>query len=486
MWPSIADRIRESLIQFAVLWERAVMQHKPRVRMWRFAAGPLAAGMVGILALAGGSTVAIAITAAVTAWCALWWVLEPVDGAVTALLPLAVLPLAGVLTPTQVAQSYGNELILLLAGGFMLSTALERAGAHRRLALGMVRIFGGRNGRRLVWAFGAATALTSMWISNTATTLMMLPVAIAVIEHYRDPRLAATLVLAIAYAASIGGLGTPIGTPPNLVFMQQYEQVTGERMGFLEWMSFGIPAVAVFLPLALLWLTRGLGDTPAAELPAQGAWTKAERRVLVVFVLTALAWITRTEPFGGWTDWLGLPAANDASVALLAVVAMCLVPDGRGGRLLDWPTAERIPWGALVLFGGGITLATAFQSSGLSQLLAEQLDGLRALPIPLLMLLICLSVTLLSEIASNTATAVLLMPILATAAVAIGVDPALLMVPAVLAASLGFMLPVATAPNLVAYGTGHVGSARMLREGAVLDALGVLVLTSLCWAVFAD
>jgi sodium-dependent dicarboxylate transporter 2/3/5 len=462
------------------------MHERQSVPAWKLAAGPLAAAMVGALALLGGATPAIAITAAITAWCATWWILEPVDGAVTALLPLALLPVTGVLTPAQVAQSYGNELILLLAGGFMLSTALERVGAHRRLALGMVRAFGGHDGRRLVWAFGAATALISMWISNTATTLMMLPVALAVIQHYRDPRVAAPLVLAIAYAASIGGMGTPIGTPPNLVFMQQYEQATGERMGFLEWMSFGIPAVAVFLPLALLWLTRGLGGTPPAELPAQGAWTPAERRVLVVFALTALAWVTRTEPFGGWTTWLGLPGANDASIALLAVVAMCLVPDSRGGRLLDWPAAERIPWGALVLFGGGIALATAFQSSGLSALLAAQLDGLRALPIPLLMLSICLGVTLLSEIASNTAAAVLLMPILATAAVAVGVDPALFMVPAVLAASCGFMLPVATAPNLVAYGTGRVRSARMLREGAVLDAIGVLVLTAVCWVVFAD
>lgn len=453
---------------------------------WRFLAGPLGAAVAALAALAAGAAGAVAITVAVTVWCALWWILEPVDGAVTALLPLALLPVTGVITPAQVAQAYGNELILLLAGGFMLSTALERAGAHRRLALGMVRAFGGRDGRRLVWAFGIATALTSMWISNTATTLMMLPVALAVVQHGRDPRVAAPLVLAVAYSASIGGMGTPIGTPPNLVFVQQYEQATGERIGFLSWMAFGLPAVAVFLPLALLWLTRGLGGTPAATLPEPGPWRTEERRVLLVFGLVALAWVTRSEPLGGWSGWFALPGANDASVALLGVVALCLVGDGRGGRLLDWPAAERIPWGALVLFGGGIALATAFQTSGLSALLAAQLGGLRALPVPLLMLVICLGVTLLSEIASNTAAAVLMMPILATAALAVGVDPMLFMVPAVLAASCGFMLPVATAPNLVAYGSGHVEASRMLREGAALDLIGVLALTAVCWLLFSD
>jgi sodium-dependent dicarboxylate transporter 2/3/5 len=453
-----------------------------RASLW-FA--PLLALAAGLAAWQGGATPALATTLAVTLWCAQWWIFEPVAAPVTALLPLALFPLLGVLDAKQVAQSYGNELILLLGGGFMLSRALERSGAHRRMALAMVRAFGGRSGRSLLYGFTAAAGLISMWISNTATTLMLLPVALAILEDYPDRRLHAPLILAIAYGASIGGLGTPIGSPPNLVFMQVYEQTTGTRYGFVEWMKVGVPVIAVFLPLTALWLGRHLGATPPASLPPSGSWHPAERRVVLVFALTALAWITRTEPFGGWSALLGLPGANDASVALLAVVALCLIPDGRAGRLLDWETAERVPWGALVLFGGGIALATAFQSTGLSEALAQRLTGLSGLPLPLLLLGIVAGVVLLSEIASNTATAVLLMPILAATANAVGADPALFMFPAVLAASVGFMLPVATAPNAIAYGSGHVRGRDMLREGFVLDLVGVVVLAGVCYLAFA-
>ncbi len=317
-----------------------------------------------------------------------------------------------------------------------------------------------------------------MWISNTATTLMLLPVAIAVLEKYPDPRLAAPLILTIAYSASIGGLGTPIGSPPNLVFMQVYEQSTGAALSFTDWMAFGLPTVALFLPLAALWLCRGLGGTPSATVPELGPWQSGERRVLMVFALVALAWVTRAEPFGGWSAWLGLQAANDASVALLGVVAMALVPDGRGERLLDWPTAERIPWGALVLFGGGIAIATAFQSSGLSELAADAMQGLFDLPLLLRIALIAAAISLMSEIASNTATAVLAMPILAAAGMSLGIDPALLMVPAALSASCSFMLPVATAPNAIAFGSGRVSARQMLRHGAALNVIGVLVVST--------
>lgn len=447
-------------------------------------AGPLLAVFLYFLADAQGQSHALAATLGLTGWCALWWVLEPVKAPVTALLPLAAFPVLGVLDAKQVAQSYGHELILLLGGGFMLSRALERSGAHRRLALAMVRAFGGRSGRALLFGFVAATGVVSMWISNTATTLLMLPVAMAILQHYPDERLRAPLVLGIAYGASVGGLGTPIGSPPNLVFMQVYSEATGTRYGFLDWMAVGVPVVLLFLPLMALWLGRGLAGAPAAALPRSGDWTPAERRVLWVFALTALAWIFRSEPFGGWSAWLGLPGANDASVALLAVVALCVIPDGQGSRLLDWETAERVPWGALVLFGGGIALAAAFQSSGLSDLVAGSLSGLSALPLPLLLLGIVGGVVLLSEIASNTATAVLLMPILAATGVAVGVDPALFMFPAVLAASVGFMLPVATAPNAIAYGSGAVDARTMLREGAVLDLVGVGVLCAVCYVAF--
>ncbi|PZO10550.1 MAG: sodium:dicarboxylate symporter [Lysobacteraceae bacterium] len=447
-------------------------------------AGPLLAIALYFIAVGQGSSHALAATLGMTGWCALWWVLEPVRAPVTALLPLGLFPVLGVLDAKQVAQSYGHELILLLGGGFMLSRALERSGAHRRLALGMVRAFGGGSGRSLLYGFIVACGVVSMWISNTATTLVMLPVALAILHYYPDKRLQAPLILAIAYSASIGGLGTPIGSPPNLVFMQVYAEATGTRYGFLDWMMIGIPVVVLMLPMVGWWLGRGLAGTPAAVLPDSGAWTPGERRVLWVFVLTAMAWVFRTEPFGGWSALFSLPGANDAAVALIAVVVMCVVSDGKGGRLLDWETAETIPWGALVLFGGGIALATAFQSSGLSGALAGHLSGLGALPLPVLLVVVVASVLLMSEIASNTATAVLMMPILAATGVAIGVDPALLMFPAVLAASGAFMLPVATAPNAIAYGSGLVDAPRMFREGAMLNVIGLVVICTVCWIAF--
>ncbi|MGL6289887.1 MAG: SLC13 family permease, partial [Silanimonas sp.] len=453
-------------------------------RPWSLALVPLLAIAAYLALRANGAEHALAFTAALTLWCAGWWVREPVAPAVTALLPLALLPMAGLLTPQQVAQAYGNELILLLLGGFVLSMAVENSGAHRRLALGMVRAVGGGSGRAVLWGFMIASAGLSMWISNTATTLLLLPVALAVLADYRDGRLAAPLILGIAYAASIGGLGTPVGTPPNLVFMSVYQETTGTSFGFLDWMMIGVPIVVLLIPLMALWLGRSLGGTPRATLPDLPAWSVGERRVLGVFAITAAAWVFRELPFGGWSAWLGVPGATDAGVALCGALAMLLVSDGRGARVLEWKDAERLPWGVLVLFGGGIALSMAFQSSGLSDLIAQQLRGLAALPLLPMLLLIVASVVLLSEIVSNTATAVLLMPIMASVAIAIEVDPALLMFPTVMAASIGFMLPVATAPNVIAYGSGRVPAQRMLREGAVMDALGVAVVCAVCYAAF--
>jgi sodium-dependent dicarboxylate transporter 2/3/5 len=449
-------------------------------------AGPLLALLGGLGAHAGGLPAAAAITLGVTLWCACWWMLEPVGIAVTALLPLALLPLAGVLTPAQVAQAYGNELILLLAGGFMLSAAMERSGAHRRLALFMVGLSGGGSGRALVLGFMAATAALSMWISNAATTLMMLPIALAVLESHRDrDRLAAPLVLAVAYGATIGGLGTPIGTPPNLIFLRVYEQYTGVRVGFLEWMSWCVPILLVYLPLAGLWLVRDLHDVGPAQLPARGRWSPTERRVLGVFALVAVAWITRSEPFGGWSTWLGLPTASDTSVALLGVIVLCALPDGSGGRLLDWPSCERIPWGVLVLFGGGIALASAFSESGLGAAAARRLELLASLPPLAVVIGICTMVIFLTELTSNTAVATLVMPILAAAATASRVDPALYMLPATLAASCAFMLPVGTAPNAIAYGSGIVPVRVMMRTGLALNLIGIVILSAAGWWVLS-
>ncbi len=452
---------------------------------WALIAGPLAAICVGLVAHANGMTAAFSLTAALTAWIAFWWVLEPIPAPYTALLPLALLPMFGILDAKGVAEAYGNEVILLLAGGFMLSAAVENTGAHRRLAFWMLRITGGSSGRRVLWGFVLASGLLSMWISNAATTLLLIPVALAVVERYPDPRLSAPLLLGIAYAASFGGLGTPIGTPPNLIFRQQYEQTTGVEIGFVDWFVWGLPIVAITLPLMALWLGRSLKNTPPAELPTLGPISVAERRVLLIFGIVACLWVFRTDPWGGWRAWFDLPKASDASVALLGALAMGLVPDGKGGKLLDWGSAERIPWGTLILFGGGIALASAFGTSGLSDYIATHLTLLKDLPLPLMLFGLCLGVTLLSEIASNTATAALLMPLLAAAAAAANVDPLVFMLPAALAASLGFMLPVATAPNAIAYATGHVDNRRMLREGWLLDILGVAAVSAVVYTVFA-
>ena len=453
-------------------------------RFFRWA-GPAAAAAAYLAASACGMDFAFSATLALTALCALWWMSEAVDPAFTALLALGLLPVLGILDAKQVAQSVGNELILLLMGGFMLSRALEGSGAHRRLAYAMVNAVGGGSGRSLVFGFTLATGLISMWISNTATTLIMLPVAYAVIEHYKDPRLAAPLILAIAYAASIGGLGTPIGSPPNLVFMQQYQQATGKAYDFADWMHVGLPIIALLLPILAFGLSRNLKNSPAAELPAMEAWSVAEQRVLAVFGLTALAWVTRAAPFGGWSGWLNLPNATDASVALLAVVAVSILPSGNADKqpLLTWQAASRIPWGVLLLFAGGIALATAFQESGISDAISSSLVSASHMPVFAMMVIIIASVVLLSEIASNTATAVLLMPILAAAAKGLNIEPALLMLPAAMAASIGFMLPVATAPNAIAYGSGFIRSKDMLREGAWLDIVSVLVVCAVCWVV---
>lgn len=442
---------------------------------------PAAVALAGLLMWAGHDS-QIAIVAMVAVWCVLWWVFEPVPIPVTSLLPIALLPLLGVLTPAEVGQAYGSPLILLLLGGFLLSKAMEHSGAHRRIALGLVRVIGAHSGRRLVLGFMVAAATLSMWISNTATTLMLLPVALAVLEATRERRaLAVPLLLGMAYAASVGGLGTPIGTPPNLIFMQIYEQTTGVVVTFTQWMGWGLPVVLVMIPLMALLLTRSLPGRIEVELPEVGEWRSEERRVLLVFGLTALAWITRGEPFGGWQAWLGLPQANDASVALLAVVLMFVIPNGSGGRLLDWERASSIPWGVLLLFAGGICLARGFEASGLSTILGNSLAGATGIPTWPLLLVICLLVTFMTETTSNTASATLLMPVLAAAALAAGLPPELLMVPAAMSASCAFMLPVATAPNTVVYSSGMVTTAQMAREGLLINLLGALVIATLCW-----
>ena len=446
--------------------------------------GPVFSAVVAYLLSLNGWESPACWTGAIAALTAFWWITEAIPIPVTSMIPLAGLPAVGVLTPAQIGASYGHWLILLLLGGFILSTAMAASGAHRRVALGMVSLVGGSSSRRLVFGFMAASAVLSMWISNTATTLMLLPVALAVLERSPDKALATPLLLGIAYAASVGGIGTPIGTPPNVVFRDAYQRATGTDVEFLTWMAWGVPVVIVLVPLIAIWLTRRLNYQGAVEVPSVGRWQAYETRVFIVFALTALAWITRKEPFGGWSTWLDLPTANDASVALLAVVAMFLIPNGKGGRLLDWETANKIPWGMLILFGAGIALANAFGESGLSQALGDALAGIADWPLLLMIAVICLTITFLTEITSNTATTALMMPILAAAALAAGIEPALMMVPAAMSASCAFMLPVATAPNTAVFSTGRFTTSTMAREGAALNLIGAFIISLICLILF--
>lgn len=445
---------------------------------------PLFAATIAMVMVGQGFSIHASLTMLVTIICAFWWVFEPIPIPVTSLLPLSLLPLFGVLTANQVGQSYGSPLILLLLGGFILSKAMQKTHTHKRIALFMVNLFGGTHIKNLVLGFMVTSAFLSMWISNTATTLMLVPVAMAILEQCDNKKLQAPLLLGIAYAASVGGIGTPIGTPPNIVFMQIYEQNTQSEISFVDWMKVAMPVVILFVPLIWLWLTRNLKHEEEINLPEVGKWSVAQKRVLIIFGLTALAWITRKEPFGGWSELLGLPGASDASVALLAVVVMFLVPDGKDGQLLDWKTAEDIPWGILLLFGAGITIATAFKETGLSENIGQALTYYVGMHYYLLILVICLAVTFLTEITSNTATTVLLLPILVATALASHIDPRLLMVPATMSASCAFMLPVATAPNAVVFSYDLFSTQRMMKEGFILNLIGVGIISTICYYMF--
>lgn len=430
----------------------------------------------------------IIFTAAITLFVAVLWVTEALPIPATSVIPFAAFPLFGVISHTEAASSLGSHVIMLLMAAFMLSKALEKANLHKRFAIYMLRVTGSGSPLKVILGFMMTTAVLSMWISNTATILMMLPMAIAIINALDNPRFGVALILGIAYAASLGGVGTPIGTPPNIIFMSVYEETQGVEYSFIEWMKTGIPIVIVAIPVMAMWLARGIKTVGNIDLPEPGHWTKAEKRVLAIFGTVALAWIFR--PF--WTAWLGITTISDSTIAVAGVVAMFLVNSGNDNgevdakgnneKLLDWKTANDIPWGMLLLFAGGICIAKAFMASGLSVVMGTWLTGLSTLPVLLLMLCICLFVTFLTEITSNTATSTLLMPILAAAGLAVGVDPKLLMIPAAISASCAFMLPVATAPNAIAYSTEKFDIKTMAREGIVLNILVACVVSVVCYA----
>jgi len=456
--------------------------------------GPLLGLIVVTLLRYNGFSSALSWTAGITTWVASWWVLEPISIPATSLIPFAAFPLAGILTHAQVARAYGHTLILLLLAGFILSSAMERSGAHRRLALTLVRIVGGTSGRRIVLGLMLAAAMLSMWISNSATSLMLLPVALAILEQTEErKKLAIPLLLGLAYGANIGGIGTPIGTPPNVIFMALYRDTTGNEWTFLQWMMIGVPVVALLLPATWLWITRGLRLKERLVIPDPGAWRAEERRVLIVFAMAALLWIFRTEPMGGWNHLVhllwnftpkeGETLVGDSTVALLMAVVMFIVPNGRGGRLLEWEDAKRLPWGLLLLFGGGLAIGMAFKSSGLSAEIGTALSGVLQWDLLVIIGAVCLVVTFLTEVTSNTATTNILLPILAGASMGShgAISPECLMVPAAISASCAFMLPVATVPNAVVFGTEYIPTSRMAREGLAVNLFGAVIITLVCY-----
>ena len=444
--------------------------------------------------------------AAVTALMVLFWVSGVIPLEATALLPLVLFPALGVLTPVQVAKSYGDEVIFLFLGGFIIAMSMQRWGLHRRIALQIIRIVGA-SPRRLVLGFMLATAFLSMWISNTATTMMMIPIAVAIILTVmpgitRSPEnpdgeeqaLARCLIVSIPYAASIGGIATIIGTPPNGIFISQLAAIFPDApaIDFFTWMKFGVPFAVAFLLLAWVWLTRGpyrhmVATLPSArgiireELTKLGPISAGERWTLIVFTLTALAWIfEQTKEIGGIVipglDII-FPGIKDSTIAIFGALLLFVLPvDTKEGIFtMDWKWAVKIPWGILLLFGGGIALSSGFLESGLAAAIVESLTLIQGLPVNILIFVVAMGIVLAGEIASNTAIAAILMPIMAVTAVSMGVNPIILMMTAAVCASIGFMLPVATPPNAIAFGSGYINAKDLLRSGWVLDIIGVVL-----------
>jgi sodium-dependent dicarboxylate transporter 2/3/5 len=411
---------------------------------------------------------------------ALIWILEALPMAVAALIPVAAFPVSGVLTYQKAASALGSHVIVLLMGSFMFALALERSGAHKKIARNIVATIGSGT-KRLVFGFILAGALLSMWISNTAATLLLIPIALAVCTQDTSRILTARLVLGVAYACSVGGMATLIGTPPNLIFAALYSNLLGSDFGFLRWMQTGLVCVVIAVPLMSIWLTRGLRSEPVLEIQKGAAWNRRQIITLCIFFVTIVAWVTRSQPFGGWEGALGLPNVGDVTVILVAILVMFVFPAGDGEAILDWETAKTIPWGLLVLFAGGICIAYGFTESGLSDRLGSSLVIVSELPVFWRILLIVLIVSGLTEIMSSTATATLVLPVLGSAALASGLPPEQLMIPAALGASCSFMLPVATAPNAIAMSTGKVRMSDMVREGFALNVIVGFALAVGCW-----
>jgi solute carrier family 13 (sodium-dependent dicarboxylate transporter), member 2/3/5 len=443
------------------------------------------------------------VTVGILGLMAIWWVTEAIPIPITSLLPLVLFPVFGVAGIGPAASPYASPIVILLLGGFIIAKSVERWGLHERLAL-LTVAQAGSSPQGLIAGFLIASALLSGWISNTATAIMLMPVALSVAyalgaQRQAGSPLAVGLALAVAYGASIGGLMTPVGTPTNLIIIGAMETAGDDRLTFARWLTFGIPALLVLLPMAWLTLARLSGkiEAPARDvrhvitqrLSALGPWTTPEIRTIALFLVVAFFWVFRTaflndltvfgvQPFAGLTDHV---------IAIAGAIAFFLVPSGsreeRGSMLLDWPTAVKIPWDVVLLFGGGLSLAAQITASGLGDWLGMKLELLDVLPAFLLIMAITTFVVFATEVTSNVATASALTPVVLAMAVATGVDPAQFAIPIALAASCAFMFPMATAPNAIAFASGEVSIPRMAIIGFKLNILAIIGITLIAYVL---
>ncbi|MCL4147523.1 UNVERIFIED_CONTAM: hypothetical protein GTU68_005841 [Idotea baltica] len=433
---------------------------------------------------------------ATAVWIAIWWITEAIPIAATALLPIILFPITGGLGTQATTSSYGHRFIFLYIGGFLLAIAIEKWNLHKRIALNIIH-FIGTNVTSIILGFMIATAFLSMWISNTATAVMMLPIGMAIIAQLRDnPQtienenlvFGKALMLAIAYSASIGGMATLIGTPPNLVLAGIVTKMYKIEITFFQWFKFGLPISLVLLTLCWLYLTRFAFKFEQKQFPGGRAEIKKqlktlggisleEKRVLLVFVLTAFAWISRSTP---WLKSFLMPIVrlDDTIIAMAGGLVLFLVSSSKKSvPILNWEDSKKIPWGIILLFGGGMALASGFQKSGLAEWIGSQMSLLEGVALILLVLILIAAVNFLTEITSNLATTSMLLPILAPMALTIDVHPFILMVSATVAASCAFMLPVATPPNAVVFGSGYLRIPDMVRVGIWMNLLSIILLT---------
>jgi sodium-dependent dicarboxylate transporter 2/3/5 len=474
------------------------------------ALGPLAFALAALTPPPAGMPEGAWLVAGLTVWMAAWWMTEAMPLAVTAMLPFVILPLAGVSDAETTASTYYSPILFLLLGGAFIALTIERTGLHRRLALAILRGVGAEGGAvRLLFAFMLTAALLSMFISNTSTALIMMPMALAVLEGGLSSSseavaqqgltsvtegdtppqdgIAGALPMGIAFAASIGGLGTIVGSPTNAIAVGLLDKLAGVRITFAEWSLYGIPLVLLAVPLAALIVARVQRvaahpfdvSAASAAIHSDAAWTAPEKRLVPIAIVTFIAWVTQPLvapllPPGSWTD---------GTIAVIAALALFLLPDGTGRPLLVWHEAERAPWSVIFMFGGGLALAAGMSASGLAKWIGAALLPLEAWPLLAVALAVTVLVIVVTEFASNVATATGIVPVVAALVVALGADPVLLALPAALASSWGFMLPAGTGPNAIAWATGRIRIGAMVRAGALLDLAGVPLIVGVVWLI---